>query len=261
MVDQVRHRYWYDSRFKRALELLGFDDFFVPRILLPWWNEIAANEIAHKIEDSNPTVYISPRHSFETQLVRSGVEIPITSVSVGGIIETTDGLIVIGLRGGVAFPNTYHINAGALGITDGIKTGAESIYDFYRKKELLAEFGLSDDCIVSATVLSRIVDYSIENGTMYVFYIKTNLTFNELELRYRNNKDIDRGEHTRLVPIARVEEEIIRFIKEHYRGVVANREDRKDYERYLLHPGALALLSCTEVPLATLQHRFRDGIW
>ena len=260
-IDRVRQKYWEDQRFVEAFKLLGLDPLYIERIRLPWWNEIAANEVAHTTESDGILVQIGQRHSFETQLVRSGIDLPITSVSVGGIIETCDGFIVIGLRGGVAFPNTYHINAGALGITEGIKNGAESIYDFYGKRGLLAEFGLSDDCIASATVLSRVMDYSIENGTMYVFYIKTNLSFGELETQYESNLDIDKGQHTRLICIRNTPEEIMRFIRQNYKGVITSREDRKDNERYLLHPGALALLSHTNMPLDALRSIFKEGVW
>jgi len=258
-IGMVREMFWKDSRFLQVFEMLELNPAHAEKAMIPWWNEISASELNHSFDGSSVTVELGPRHSLETQLVRKGIELPITSVSVGGLIETSDGFVVIGLRGGAAYPNTYHVNAGALRLTESLKSGDSSIYDFYKKGELDAEFGLSESEIKKVSLLSRIFDYAIDKGPMYVFLIKTELGFSDVESMYESNLDIDKGEHTRLIPIPC--DSLMGFIKEHYRGFLGNKEGRKDDERYLLHPGALALLSYAGYPLSELENLFRDGIW
>ncbi|MEW6036362.1 MAG: hypothetical protein AB1529_07145 [Candidatus Micrarchaeota archaeon] len=259
MADRVRARFWEDRRFGEAFRLLELDTRDITKVRVPWWNELAAAELGHSFDGRAVMVTIGPRHSIETQLVRSGVDVGISSISIGGIVETSDAFLAIGLRGGAAYPDTFHINAGALGLTAGIMSGEETIFGFYRSKELTAEFGLMEHDIRSVSLQARIMDRAIEDGPMYVFHVQTGLTFEGLVGRYEANKDEDKGEHTRLVPLRR--DEIVEFIRMTYRGLVANKDKRREGERRLLHPGALALLSCTGHPLSVLEDAFREGVW
>ncbi|MDO8553565.1 MAG: hypothetical protein Q7S22_02055 [Candidatus Micrarchaeota archaeon] len=259
MIETVREWFWQDARFIEAFVLLNLDEQHVRKASLPWWNVLAATEISHQIVDGGALITLGPRHALETQLVRQGIDVSIQSVSVSGIVETSDGLVAIGLRGGAAYPNTYHVNAGALGLLPEIISGDISIYDFYKRNELLAEFGVKNEDISSAVILSRIADFSIENGPMYNFLVRVNLTFEQLQAKYEGNKDQDKGEHTRLVSISKGK--VMAFIEQHYKGVAANKYDRMDSERVLLHPGALALLSYTGEPLSKLERLFREGVW
>lgn len=256
-INIVRKMFWEDSRFLQVFEMLELNPAHAEKTSIPWWNEISASELNHSFDGNSVMVELGPRHSLETQLVRKGIELPIKSISVGGLIETNDGFVVIGLRGGATYSNTYHINAGALRLTESLKSGDSSIYDFYKKGELEAEFGLSESGIKEVNLLSRIFDFAIDNGPMYVFIVKTELDFSQIEKLYEANIDIDKGEHTKLVSIPC--DSVMDFIKEHYRGLVENKDNRKDDERYLLHPGALALLSYTKYPLSELENLFREG--
>ncbi len=253
MLDLVRKKFWGDSRFLDAVTLLGLDTTNVSLAYIPWWNEIAAAELNHELRDNKAIVTLGPRHSIETQFMRNGIIIPgIANVSVGGIIQTSDGYFVIGLRGGTNYPNTYHVNAGALRLTDGLKAGSESIFDVYKRWELLAEIGLFEE-VLSAELLSRQVYPEADYDTMYAFLLKTRLTFEEVESRYCANNDEDKGEHTKLVAIKATPEEVMRFIRSHFRGRVANRIERKDDERYLLYQGAVALLALTNESIEALK--------
>lgn len=262
MIQQVRMRFWTDPRFKDAFDRLGLDCADIEKVALPWWNEIAANEFAHKIEAGEPHVVIGPRHSFETQLVRRGVEMSVRSVSVEGIIETSDGFIVIGLRGGATFPNTYHlITAGALNLSAGIIGGTSTIYRTYSESELPEELGVTVADVASATILSRIMDYAVEMGPAYVFHVKMRLTLEELQKKFEANSAVDKAEHQCLVSMPANENGIMGFLQDHYKGLVANRQDRPDSERVLHHSGALALLSFTGLPVSELERMFREGVW
>ncbi|MEK6979607.1 MAG: hypothetical protein AABW86_05265 [Candidatus Micrarchaeota archaeon] len=261
MAEEVREQFYSDSRMQDAMGLLGMDPAQRTGIKVPWWNELAANEIGHEIKDGAPFVVLGPRHSYETQLVRSGIQIGITSVSVGGIVRTVDGFIVVGIRGGSSYPNTFHINAGALGLTRGIIDGSSSIYDFYLAKELEAELGIQQNEIYAATIHARIFDRIIENGPMYIFYIRTRLSLQELQERHRREVGEDSGEHTRFIGLRNNKMVVWSFLAENYRGNVENRQERPDSERRLLHPGALALLSTTTFPILVLENLYREGNW
>jgi len=259
MLVPVRQKFWTDPRFIEAFTSLGLDLRHIDKAFTPWWNELATTELDHQLTADGAIVTVGRLHSLETQLARSGLELPIRSVSVAGIIETTDGFLAIGLRGGVSFPNTYHVTAGSLGLTPGIQDGTQSIYDFFKQKELLLEFGVPQENISSSRVISRVVNLHPEVCPMYVFLINVGMPFVQLQGLYERNKDEDKGEHTRLVAIPK--RDVMAFIEQHYRGVAANKYDRTDSERVLLHHGALALLSYTDYPISELQKLFREGVW
>ena len=166
--------------------------------------------------------------------------------------------IVVGLRGGAAYSNTYHINAGALMATPAFKSGFQTVYDIFRQKELLPEFGIADADVVSAHLNSRIYDHVIDKGPMYVFAVRTRLTKKELHERWEANLDPDKAEHDEPVYISDTPSAVQGFIRENYRGIVANRK-RADHERYLLHPGALALAAYSSMPVSELRTLFREG--
>jgi len=266
-IDAVRTQFWRDERFREAFRLLELDyDKDHTKATIPWWNEVAAGELDYR---EYPDIHgvglvIGPRHSLETQLMRSGIPRPVKNISVGGIIVTTEpdsiGYAVLGLRGGAAYANTYHINAGALMATEGFKRGLQTVYDIFRQKELLPEFGIADRDVVSAQLGSRIYDHVIDKGPMYVFVVKTHLTKKELHERWKANLDPDKAEHDEPVYISDNPYAVQAFIRENYRGVVVNRK-RADHERYLLHPGALALAAYSGMPVSELRTLFTEGNW
>ncbi len=267
-IDAVRAQFWRDERFREAFALLELDyDKDHTKATIPWWNEVAAGELDYR---EYPDIHrvglvFGPRHSLETQLMRQGVERPVRNVSVGGIIITTEadsetGYAVIGLRGGAAYSNTYHINAGALMATPEFRMGLQTVYDIFRQKELLPEFGISDADVVSARLDSRIYDHVIDKGPMYVFVVKTQLTRKKLHEQWEANLNPDKAEHDEPIYITDTPSAVQGFIQENYRGIVANR-NRADHERFLLHPGALALAAYSGMPISQLRTLFREGNW
>ncbi len=258
--DSIRRRFWEDMRFKDALNVLGHDISQAEKIRIPWWNEIAASEAGHEFQGDSATVLLTPRHSYETQLMRSGVSIGIRNVSVGGIVITSDGLVAIGLRAGATLPNTYHVAAGALGLTPGIMAGASSMYDFFVAYELGPEFGVRRNDVIEASVVSRTETNTGDMDVMYTFHVRTNLGRGALNARYEGNFDADRGEHTRLVFIKDDPAALWEFIKAHYRGLAANNEQRPDSERLLLHSGALPLAAYAGRKIGELAALFVEGL-
>ena len=256
----VQNKFWTDSRFESAFKLLGLPYEKRECVRIPWWNVIAGGELEHMVNSGGIQVKLGPRHSYETQLIRSGYQLPIKSVSVGGLILSDEGHLVVGLRGGKTLPNTYHINAGALRVTDGLKTGKQSIYDIFRLAELEPEFGIQDNDVKEATIHSRIMDYSIERGPMYNFLVRTNLSRAELKQRWERNPDEDKDEHQEIVFVPANPKDVNRFIREHYVGICENTLDRRENERHLLHPGALSLAAFSGMPISELRQLYREGL-
>jgi hypothetical protein len=259
MLDAVQQKFWSDERFKSALDLLGLPYEKRKDVKMPWWNEVAGGELEHRVDSDGIHVKLCPRHSYETQLIRSGHPISVKSVSVGGIIMSED-YIVIGLRGGKSFPNTYHINAGALRVTEGLKRNEETIHDIFKKVELEPEFGVQEKDISESTLISRVMDYSIEQGPMYVFLVKTNLSTDQLTERWKINQDEDKKEHIELRFVRASPDSVNLFIRKSYVGLCENSLSRASNERYLLHPGALGLASFSGMPVSELKNLYKEGV-
>jgi len=255
----VKNRFYQDTRFQRAFSLLGLNQEDMEKAKIPWWNEVAAGELDYKLTKPGVHVQFGPRHSLETQLMREGVEIPVQNVSVGSLVLIENSLF-LGLRGGASYPNTYHINAGALKAEDSFKTGKSSVYDMFVKHELTPEFGLTQQDLQSTTLLSRIDDKVIDKGPMYVFLVKPNLTEQQVYEKWSSNLDQDKAEHNQLVSIEANPDSVNTFIRATYKGQVENRS-RSNNERLLLHPGALALASFSGMSPAELREFYREGVW
>ncbi len=256
----VRERFWDDARFAHAFSILELPYDKRQLATIPWWNEIAGGELGFEYDGTTALLSLGPRHSLETQLMRAGIPRPVKNVSVGGIIlSKPERQMILGLRGGGAYSNTYHINAGALMVTQDFKEGLTTIFDHFRDGELTPEFGIMPEQIVSVGLGSRIVDEGTDKGTMYTFHVYTNLTARQLMRQWETNLDADRGEHDS--PLLLAESEVARFIRANYRGIVANRQDRQDSERYLLHPGALALAAFAGMQPSELRALYQPGIW
>ncbi|MBU1887121.1 MAG: hypothetical protein ABIJ10_05065 [Candidatus Micrarchaeota archaeon] len=264
LFNTVRARFRNHENFRRALSLLCINRNDADKIVIPWWNEIAASEVRCDISPDleSQSIALEPRHSYETQLVRSGVDIPgISSISVYGVILTSDNQLILTLRAGVSYPNTYHLPAGALGLTDDMINQRESIYDFFLREELQREVGIQLTDVNSAHFIARIFDPTIDKGSGYVFLVRTGLTATEVGECYASNKDLDKGEHSKLIPIHATNEAILSFIRAHYKGAVENRRDRSDDEQYLLHPGALCLVAFMRQNPDVLSSYYLDGSW
>ncbi len=260
MLVPVQKKFWNDSRFENAFKLLGLPLDKKEGIKIPWWNEIAGGELEHNFNSGFIDIKLGPRHSYETQLIRIGLMLPIKSVSVGGLILTSDNYLLVGLRGGKTLPNTYHVPAGALKVTPGLKTGEESIYDIFRTAEFKPESGIYDADVVKATIHSRTMDYSIERGPMYNFLVMTNLSRDELHRKWSANTNKDKKEHKDLVFIRTTPKEVDTFIRENYVGDCENKVERTDSEQQLVHPGALALASFSGMHISELRGLYREGL-
>lgn len=268
MLARVRERFWHDERFAQAFRLLGLDyETHHQKANLPWWSAVIAGELEHKIvDDDHVHVVFGPAHSFEVQMMRAGLTTPVRPASTDGLIVTSDGApyAVIGVRGGHSYRNTYHlVAAGALDAPEGFKRGELSVYDVFREREITPELGIGSAEIKSAQLRSRNIEHLLSNGGVtYLFDVITNLTKDELAERWRNNRSPDKAEHLALVPLYDFPfQDIHEFIERNYRGAVANKQDRHDNERYLLHPAALDLAAHIDMHPSELRSLYREGTW
>lgn len=252
LANDVRKKFYGDERFKEALMLLGIDwNQHHKKITIPWWNEIIAGELSHKVkEDGTIHATYGPGHSYETQLMRAGIERSIRDVGIDGVVlaapdeESPEGYVVVGIRGGESYPNCRHlVGTGKLKASKEFMSGKESIWDIYFRQELGPELweGIGKD-ITSATVFARTHDHMINRGNpTYLFLIKLALTREEVRKKWRENKDPDKAEHKEIEFIPANPQAIRGYLAKYYRGKVENRKNRKEEEEYILGPGAMDL--------------------
>ncbi len=259
-IDFARRLYNQNDDFTQACSLLQLEGREIGAISYPWANFLAADEAGYEHKDSGGKVVIAPRHFFETQAL-SVSDLPIQSISVSSVLKTTDGKYAIGLRGGHRFPNVYHVFASALLLTDGIKSGNQSISDFNLNNVLLPETGVGANEIERVTLLSRIADWSGKDP-MYNFLVELNIKMKQLNTLFASHRETSkydqRTKYQSLVPIGANSFAISQFINNYYRGMLKNDKGRKDGERAIIFPGAVTLLSLTGLSIETLQGMHKD---
>ena len=249
----VRSCYLQHPSTGAAFRALGLPETFITGACIPWWNECAAHESDITVARDSVLVKIAPRHSIETQLRRSGYDIPVKNISVGGVVVTAPserhprGEIILGLRGGLTARNIFHIPAGALKLTDEILQGKHTMADFLLKVELKEEFGIEPAHITALRPLARYSDASIGLDVYYTFATELRISSAELDSAWRANTNPDKQEHQALVAVDARPEHVASFIKRWYRGKAQNIVDRPDSDRCLLHAAAVAMAVYAEL--------------
>ncbi len=242
--------YWNHDLFREVFAELQLDwEQHHELINLPWWaNEQTLGETNHGYDILNDTLHLTlgPGHSYETQLSRAGIPSPIQKVSVGGIVVAPDEMLVdsyriITLRAGRSYPNTHHIVAGSLSMSDNFPVGDGSITDQFIDSELTPETGIKREEISSISLVARYEDRLVANEIVYLFSIAPTISADTIRSRFTLNPPEDAGENHELtfVNSAGVRD----FIKDNYKGNVRNDPDRSPFDRALLYPGLVALVA------------------
>jgi hypothetical protein len=248
----MKTRMWRDPRMSEALQTMGLPTSEVERIYLPWWIEVAANHLSTIDTRVSAHAILGYRHSYQTQMLRQGLEMPgIASTTVAGFVRTSDDFIVLGLRGGLNFPNTYYFSAGALGISPDLVAGRQSIFDFYVAEELQREYALEASDLSSAHLLCQVKLGGKDRDVSFVFLVETPLTLDAILARHSANKDEDRKEHFRLFGVK--SKDIQEFVRMFYKGIARNDLNRTFEKRVLLAQGAAPLLFYTGASLMQLE--------
>ncbi|MCB0337350.1 MAG: hypothetical protein KDD62_13635 [Bdellovibrionales bacterium] len=264
-IQQVREKFYGDQRFANACALLHISADDYSKITLPWWSVKGVAEQA--FDPKQVHVELVPRHSYETQLMRKGVDMPIKNVSVACLPvsmpdpDHPNGQVMIGLRAGASFAGTMHVFAGALQASPQLISGEKSIYDVFRETEFKNELCLEEGFIRDISLQSHLHETAIENGAYYVFQVQTSLTPAQLEQQWRDNPNKDRDEHAKPIFLDIDKSAISEFLAEHYRGLVADKPGRLASEQYLLHPAALALMALVDIPVEDVKGVVRPGVW
>jgi len=242
-----------DKRMADVFRILEMDYSNVQKLYLPWWNMEGGMEISCRKDGGGVLVELGSRHSYQTQLMRQGVDIQgMNSVSVAGIVHTSDNKLVVGLRGGFNFPNTYYFNAGALNMTEQLKGGTATIYGTYLRTELRDEYGLSSEAS-RATLLSRVECHGKDRDISYVFAIRTPATFDEIRKIHGTNPHPDKHEHRFLEALDATQDAVMDFVRLFYKGAAANDSARRFEERVLLPQGAAPLIDYVSGDVAALE--------
>ena len=256
---EVLERFHAHPAIGEALTALGHPPELAARLGLPWWNESGCTERGFHPSADRVMVELEPRHSFETQLVRSGVPIGGASASVAGLLRTAPepahpaGAYVVGLRGGASYPNTYMLPVGALQMTPALSAGETTVFDVFVETELREELGFGEEMLEGAELRARYLDMPREREATYLFELRCRLGAEEVAAAWRRNRSEDRAEHRELRFVGAEPDEVRAFVTTFYRGAVPNELDRPDAERRLLHTGALALAAAAELPIELLQ--------
>jgi len=259
-----KEHYRNDARFKEAFDFIGVNwEQHNSKIYLPWWREVLASQVSHEhLPDGSYRSTFEPMSPFELQLVKRGLELPVKATSTLGILitrpdaQSKEGYVVLGVRTGSGHPNTYHVvPAGYLQASESFMRREATMYDGFVEDELTPESGLRKDDIEEIRPLAVVHDHIISNGgPEYVFLLKSKLTTNHIFQRWQEHEAAkDRHEHAELVFVPAGKDSVNEFISKNYVGVVANRADRKESERYILNPAALALAAYSDMPLSVLK--------
>ena len=140
-------------------------------------------------------------HSYLTLVTRSEklaklieTQAKVDSMSISGVIETADDQIVLGLRGGFTYSDTFMtVPAGSI----DYHSGRNPLFETF-DAEVGEEVGLSD--LSDVRVLGRIYDFTLGNNSHYVFGARTPLTFGEAATVYKGA--LENREHRHLMGIA-----------------------------------------------------------
>ena len=231
-----------DSRMAEVFRILELEYTDVGKLYLPWWNVEGGREVSCSREGNDFIVALGSRHSYQTQLMRQGVDIQgMNAVSVASIVHTSDNNLVVGLRGGLNFQNTYYFSAGALNLTEQLKNGTATIYSTYLRTELRNEYGMDSE-MSHATLISRVECHGTDRDVSYVFAIKTRATFEEIRRIHEANPNQDKHEHRRLEAVNATLGAVMDFVGRYYRGAASNDNARNDRDIVLLPQGAAPLI-------------------
>jgi hypothetical protein len=258
--ETAREMFLQHKKFDAILDLLKIDKELKDNIRLPWWSETSLVELGYRIHGSVIGAYLRPAHSYHVQLLRAGINPHnISPVSVSGLLVTPgtkkepNGHLVLGLRGGSSFPNTYHLIAGAAKFEPNLT----SLQEIFEQTELYEEVGLHEGTY-AITPVARFVDSGLAKppgDIHYFFEVKTSLLPHELEKTWNANNHPDKTEHNGLVFIPHTTEAIENFIRKNYKGISVNDRKRTPENAELLHPAALALIAYAGLDLKILKEK------
>lgn len=259
--NQTREKFFIHQNFDKVCTILKIDPALARQLKLPWWSEINFGEIScSESLDADGKKVLSPNvmmlHSYHTQLKRLGLldsEVSCATVSVSGVTVTKDNYIVIGLRGGSSYPNTYHINAGALKYDENLINDSSFITKTFIKTEQYEELGIVEQ---KATPYCRFVDSALAKppGDINYFHV-THVPFARKQLveQWQGNKHPDKKEHLQFIALKNNKKSVVRFIKKFYCGISKNISSRPYERRELLHPAAIALCAMFDIDVNELE--------
>ena len=120
--------------------------------------------------------------SYNVLAVRKGEAGNVTPVGVEGLIKTSDQKFIYGLRGGNV--KAGNVNIAPAGHCDSKHHGQEAIFAaFY--EELREELGMLPEDVSTPLVLGCLTDPDFSRAMSFVFYVKTDLSFEEIDRKHQ----------------------------------------------------------------------------
>lgn len=257
----VQERFWSDPRFADALKLLQIDPALTRKIGLPWWNELLLSGADGTVNGDNASVEFTPIHSYHQQLLRAGAlgDRQRSTSTVSGLLITKptpdapNGECLLGLRGGLSFPNTWHIIAGSITYNDSVPHQG-SITTLFERFELPEETGLKKDQISNLHPFGQFHDRKLSRDDLnYLFTVNLSLTAQEFLAHWQAGTHVDKAEHKNFLVIKNDPESIREALTLFYKGKSENLIGRLDLQREILHPGAIALALHAGISLQELE--------
>jgi len=168
-------------------------------INLPWWNAtpiFRTDGGRYSPETGSLDISAAISHSFISQLTRSEKYKAArgSAISVSNVLITSDGLIVLGLRGGQSYANTIMtVPAGSIEFHSGNNPFFETLY-----AEFFEETGLTRKDIVSAELIGEAFPY-FGKQPHYIFRSRISPSYADLLRTW--TESIDQREHMHLIGI------------------------------------------------------------
>ncbi len=203
IAKRIKDNPQWQNHFQELLSILAPQvrpDAVIDAISHPWWNKKglfrASPDEDDLYEKGNAQLELNvvTSHSYVTQLMYlPDIELPrLDSASISNVLLTRDNQIVLGLRGGQSYSDTYMVvPAGSLEEHSGRNPLFETHTNEF-KDETGAELTEKD----KVELVARIYDHTLGHKSEYVFRTTTDQEFPEIVSHWTTA--VDKKEHKRL---------------------------------------------------------------
>jgi hypothetical protein len=219
IAKEIKDQPQWQNDFQELLKILApqvNQDAVIDAISRPWWNKKglfrASPDQTDIYDASKPSLELNvvTSHTYITQLMYlPNMELPkLDSASVNSVLLTKDGWLILGLRGGQSYSDTYMvIPAGSLETHTGKNPLFETLNDEYYD-ETGAKLNQED----KVELIGRIYDHTLGHKSEYVFRTQVDKDFSEVVQHW--NKAIDQKEHKALEAFRNDPEFMLKQIRE-----------------------------------------------
>ena len=153
---------------------------------IPGWKEVLWAVTCNHQDINFKNLHLSYSTSYEAQAIRQGFNTKVKPLGLAGLLRTSDGFFVFGLRTGVAMGG-YLCNAPA-GHCAPEQPGANVMHAGFIE-ELETELGIHESEIETPYILGHQTDPDFGRSVNTVMYAQSTLTYQELQKRHKTARD------------------------------------------------------------------------